>query len=119
MDKDLLIANIEHFARARNESPSHACITAGCGKSFISDIRRGRVPSLDKFVALAAHLEVSTSDIVGDERPPPKLPAIAELFDQLNEEGQEILLDYAEHLVATKKYTERGSLPVDAEAANE
>ena len=118
MDRDLLIANILKCCEKKNEKPTNACFNAGCGKSFISDIRRGRVPALDKFVALAAYLDVPISYLVGDARTSPE-SAIAEIYKRLNAEGQEILMDYAEHLVATKKYTERGSLSVDAEAANE
>ena len=118
MDKDLLIQNVIRCCEEKNERPTNACINAGVGKDFIGNLRNSKSTSVEKVAALAAYLGVTTSDLVGDGRSPPQSSAISELYDLLNEEGQEILLDYAEHLVTTKKYTERGPLPVDAEAAN-
>ena len=48
MDKDLFIENIIHFSTLKREYPTKACEAAGVGKSFVSDIRRGQVPSVEK-----------------------------------------------------------------------
>ena len=118
MDKDLLILNIERFAGAIGESPSRACILSGAGKSFISDVRKGKVPSVAKIAELAAHLGVSTSDLVGDKRPgaDEEEARLLGLFDELNEEGRERLLDYAEDLTASGRYTKAHSDRMGAEA---
>lgn len=115
MDKDLLLKNVEYYCKSKKVKPTPACVEAGVGRNFLIDIKRNRIPSVAKVAALAAYLGVSTSELVGDARDPPESTAISELFEQLNEEGQEILLDYAEHLVATKKYTKRGQGQVDSE----
>lgn len=110
MDKDLLIQNIVTYARAKGESMSHACIAAGAGKSFISDIKRGRMPSLSKFVDLAEYLGISMSDLVGDTvsnsdtQTSEESRKLLELLSQLNEEGREKLLEYADDLVLSGKY---------------
>ena len=106
MDKDLLLANIEYYCREKKTKPTPACEEAGVGKSFYQNIKRGQIPSVAKVAALAAYLSVTTSDLVGDARDPPGSTEISELYAQLNEEGQEILIDYARHLVDTKKYAE-------------
>ena len=104
MDKEVLIANITRFARANDISPSAACIAAGCGKSFISDLRRGQTPSVSKVFDLAAHLGVSVSDLVGDAQTPAELAPLAAAWAELNDEGRARLIEYAEDLVAGGRY---------------
>lgn len=118
MDKEIMIQNIKNYCDVINEKPTQACVDAGVGRSFISDIKRGRLPSVAKVADLAAYLGVSTSDLVGDARASPETQ-ISRLFSDLNEEGREKLLEFAEFLVDSKKYTERNSLSVETEAANE
>lgn len=104
MDKEVLIANICKFADRNKESPSAACIAAGCGKSFISDVRRGQTPSVAKIADLAAHLGVSCSDLVGDAKMPAELAPLADAWTDLNEEGRARLVEYAEDLVRGGRY---------------
>ena len=104
MDKEVLIANITRFARANDISPSAACIAAGCGKSFISDLRRGQTPSVAKVYDLAAFLKVSVSDLVGDAQTPAELAPLAAAWADLNDEGRARLIEYAEDLVAGGRY---------------
>jgi transcriptional regulator with XRE-family HTH domain len=74
MDKELLIKNITHYCVLRKMYPTRACEAAGVGKSFISDIRRGKVPSVEKVQQLADYLGISTSELLGEE-PTTKEPA--------------------------------------------
>jgi len=104
MDKEVLIANITRFARANDISPSAACIAAGCGKSFISDLRRGQTPSVAKVYDLAEFLGVSVSDLVGDAQTPAELAPLAAAWAELNDEGRARLIEYAEDLVAGGRY---------------
>ena len=104
MDKEVLIGNIFKYAAENKESASHACIVAGCGKSFISDLRRGQTPSVAKVAALAEHLNVSVSDLVGDAKTPADLAPLAAAWAELNDEGRERLVAYAEDLVAGGRY---------------
>lgn len=104
MDKEVLIANIYKFADRNKESASAACIASGCGKSFISDMRRGQTPSVSKIIDLAAHLGVSVSDLVGDAATPAELAPLASAWAELNDEGRERLVAYAEDLVAGGRY---------------
>ena len=68
MDRELLLQNIIRYCTKANVFPTQACVEANVGKDFVSDIKRGRMPSVAKVAALAAYLGVTTSDLVGDAR---------------------------------------------------
>lgn len=104
MDKEILIANIRKFCAARNLKPTIACVGAGVGRSYVSSIARGQTPSVASVADLAAFLGVTTSDLVGDAATPAELRPLAEAWAELNEEGRERLISYAEDLVAGGRY---------------
>lgn len=104
MDKEILIANIRKFCAARNLKPTIACVGAGVGRSYVSDIARGQTPSVASVADLAAFLNVTTSDLVGDAATPAELRPLAEAWAELNEEGRERLISYAEDLTASGRY---------------
>ena len=118
MDNASLIANIEKACAAAGVKPTPACIAAGVGKNLLIDAKRGKVPSVAKIAELAAHLGVTTSDLVGDKRPgaDEEEARLLGLFDELNEEGRERLLDYAEDLTASGRYKKAHSDRMGAEA---
>lgn len=116
MDRELLLQNIERCASAKNESPSGASIGAGLGKNFVTNIRRGQTPSVAAVADLAAHLGVSTSDLVGDAQTPAELAPLAAAWAELNEEGRERLVVYAEDLCASGRYIKNHPDRVQKEA---
>ena len=104
MDKDLLIFNIQKFCELRDTKPTPACIAAGVGHSFLTDIKRDKMPSVEKVATLAAHLGVSVSDLIGDAQTPAELAPLAAAWAELNDEGRARLVEYAEDLVAGGRY---------------
>ena len=104
MDRETLIYNITRFAAAKDESPSGACLSAGVGKNFVSEIKRGKMPSVASVAALAEHLNVSVSDLVGDAQTPAALAPLAAAWAELNDEGRARLVEYAEDLVNGGRY---------------
>ncbi|MBR2583550.1 MAG: helix-turn-helix transcriptional regulator [Oscillospiraceae bacterium] len=104
MDKELLIFNIRKYCAARNLKPTIACTAAGVGRSFVSDIARGKMPSVAKVADLAAYLGVSVSDLVGDAKMPADLAPLAAAWAELSGEGRARLIEYAEDLVAGGRY---------------
>ena len=104
MDNDILISNIRKYCEARSVKPTIACVAAGVGRSFVSDIARGRTPSIASVANLAAYLGVSTSDLIGDAKTPADLAPLAEAWEELNEEGRARLTEYAEDLVRGGRY---------------
>ena len=114
MDKDIMISNIRKFCAARNVKPTVACIAAGVGKSFVSDLDRGINPSVAKVADLAAYLGVSTSDLVGDAKTPADLAPLADAWAELNDEGRERLVEYAEDLVRGGRYIKNHQSQMEA-----
>ena len=104
MNKEILILNIKKYCDRIGEKPTPACDAAGVGHSFLTDIKRDKIPSVAKVADLAAYLGVSTSDLVGDAQTPAELRPLAEAWAELNEEGRERLISYAEDLVAGGRY---------------
>ena len=104
MDKEVLIANITRFARANNISPSAACIGAGLSKNYVSELKRGKSPSVASVADLAAYLGVSVSDLVGDAKTPAELAPLADAWAELNDEGRAALIQHASLLVSSGMY---------------
>lgn len=116
MDRELLIANIARYAAEKNESPSGACVAAGLGKNYVSELKRGKTPSVATVYALAEHLGVMTSDLVGDARQPEEAPELLAAWAELNEEGRDRLIQYAEDLAASGRYIKNHPDRVQKEA---
>ena len=104
MNKELMISNVLKFCAAREIKPTVACSEAGVGKNFVTNMKRGQTPSVAAVADLAAYLGVSTSDLVGDAQTPAELAPLAAAWAELNEEGRERLIAYAEDLVAGGRY---------------
>lgn len=109
MDKELLIYNINRACKNAGIAPTKAFSEAGVGKDFIVNLRRSGGTSVAKVADLAAYLGVSVSDLVGDANTPAELAPLAAAWAELNEEGRERLIAYAEDLVASGRYIKSGS----------
>jgi transcriptional regulator with XRE-family HTH domain len=72
MDKETIVENINSLCRLKGIYPTNACKESGVGPSFISDVKRGRVPSVDKVQALAEYLGCTTSELLGEVGPKKK-----------------------------------------------
>lgn len=117
MDRDSLIKNIARYAEMRDESPSAACAAAGVGKNFVSELKRGKTPSVAAVADLAAYLGVCASDLIGDAKTPADLAPLAAAWAELNEEGRERLVQYAEDLVASARYKKHDPARLDQREA--
>ena len=73
------------------------------------------MPSVASVAALAAHLGVCTSDLVGDAKTPAELAPLAAAWSELNDEGRERLTAYAEDLCASGRYKKRDPAVLDQE----
>ena len=71
MNIDFFVQNVKHLCEGRGISPTAACKESGVGTSFIPDIKRGRIPSIDKFEKLALYLGVTISQLIGDAQNSP------------------------------------------------
>lgn len=122
---DALISNIQHLADELGINTNTALLQSGAGKNFISNIRQGSVPSAEKVVQLADYFGVSTDYLLGrtDSKEPPEAgggPLRAELLDnfgQLNQEGQERLVETSDDMVSSGKYKNPDAVPADQPAS--
>ncbi|WP_162609391.1 helix-turn-helix domain-containing protein [Flavonifractor sp. An82] len=102
MDVQTFVQNVKLLCAARGISPTSACKESGVGTSFIPDIKRGRIPSIDKFEKLALYLGVTISELLGETRTdlavvsydvPPK-DTIEEVFEVIDLMKGHILSDF-------------------------
>lgn len=121
MDNTLFISNIEAACKAKGLKPTPACREAGVGYNFLTDLKRGQIPSVAKVQQLAEYLGVTTSDLLGEEKPPESedngrsAPAggvceetrvAMELVSQLNPENRASAIDYLLFQIAKQKEAE-------------
>lgn len=66
MNIEVFVQNIKGFCHKKGETPTNACKNSGVGASFISDLHRGRTPSVAKVQMLAEYLGVTTSQLLGE-----------------------------------------------------
>lgn len=69
MDKELFIANVQYFCQKKGEKPTPACVNAGVGKDFYTNLKKGQTPLVSKVSDLAAYLGVTTSELLGEASP--------------------------------------------------
>ena len=116
MDKRLLIQNIIKYCDRAGIKPTVAFEAARVGKNLIGNMERGQTTSVAKIADLAAFLGVSTSDLVGDAATPAELAPLADVWSELNDEGRERLIQYAEDLAASGRYIKNHPDRVQKEA---
>lgn len=66
MDRELFVQNIEWYCAQKGEKPTNVCRDSGVGTSFLTDIKRGKTPSVAKVQQLAQYLGCTTSDLLGE-----------------------------------------------------
>jgi len=66
VDRDFFVQNVKSLCSERKLTQTEACKASGVGASFISDIKRGQTPSVEKVQMLAAYLGVTTSELLGE-----------------------------------------------------
>ena len=110
MDKDILLENIKTACESKGEKVTPACVNAGVGSSFVADIRRGQVPSVEKVARLAAYLGVTTSELLGEDLPESVTglpPDFLHAFLALPSADREEIMAIMEYKAARNKKGER------------
>lgn len=122
MDIEKIVQNIQRICRERGTTPTAAGKESGAGKDFVSLMKtRGHLPSVEKMSTLAAYLGVTTSDLLGEDKPPGArdspapdgLDELCRIYRSLNDEGREKLLDIADDMVQSGKYIKTGKDQLD------
>ena len=83
----------------------------------MDNVKRGRIPSIDRIQLLAQYLGTTTSELLGEEKAPSPAADDSEerlliLYRKLNQEGRDKLLDYADDLAESGKYKKVSALRV-------
>lgn len=112
-------SRINEIRKQKNLSIDALCERSGIPKGTLSKITAGITtsPTLDTVRAIANALECTLDDL--DDKPPKSknTPDVAEaapeekhligLYRELNEEGQNLVVDYTDTLVTSGKYIKR------------
>ena len=69
MNNDFLINRISILFQSRNEKPTPGCVNAGVGKDFMTNLKKGQSPSVEKVQLLAQYLDVTVSELLGEVDP--------------------------------------------------
>ena len=96
MDRELFVQNIKDKCRAKGVKPTVACREAGVGTSFITDINKGKTPSVAKVQMLAQYLGCTVSDLLGEDPAPtdPVREKFARLLDGMTAEQRNELFAF-------------------------
>lgn len=104
MDKEYFVKKVKYLCLQKGIKPTNACRESGVGVSFLNDIERGRIPSIDKFEKLAMYLGTTVGDLIGEVPPEasmiPKHPYLVMRYDKLSKEDQQDVMDFIEYKVA-------------------
>ena len=71
MNTEIIVENVKYYCLKKGVKPTIACEESGAGKNMLSQIKKGIMPSIEKIANLAAYLDVTVSDILGDQKLPP------------------------------------------------
>lgn len=118
MDKEYFVKKVECLCLVKGIKPSNACRESGLGTSFLPDIKRGRIPSIDKFEKLAAYLGTTVSDLIGEVAPDvptfPEHPDLVILYDQLSKEAQQEVMAFIKFKRTQEIKAAKGSIPLES-----
>lgn len=71
MNAETFVQNVKLYCTQKGVAPTVACRDSGAGKSLMSQVAQGIVPSVAKVQLLAKYLGVTTSDLLGETRSVP------------------------------------------------
>ena len=109
MDKEYFVKKVEFLCSQKGIKPTTACRESGLGTSFLPEVKRGRIPSVEKCAQLAAYLGTTVSDLIGETAPAsmaiPEHPTLILRYNQLSPDDQEEIMDLIESKIrrAAKK----------------
>jgi len=95
MDREAFVQKVKMLCLQRGVKPTNVCNELGIGGSFLPDIKRGRIPSVEKVQMLASYLGVTTSELLGEEKEPTPAaesgPLYPPEYDSLSPEDRELV----------------------------
>ena len=111
MDKEAFVQKVKLLCVMKGIKPTNACKECGVGGSFLSDVSRGQIPSVNRVQALAKYLGVTTSELLGERSPEtsqgPSQPYLVMRYNQLSQEGQEKVMAFVEFTALQEKQAKK------------
>lgn len=75
MDKLKIVENIQRICKERGTNPTVAGRESGAGETMVTNLKRkGTLPSIEKMQLLAKYLDVTVSELLGEEKKPTPVP---------------------------------------------
>ena len=105
MDKERFVQNVKKYCAIKGVAPTVACRESGAGKSLMSQVAQGIVPSVAKVQLLAQYLGVTTSDLLGEAQkssPPSEEDGLLTDYKALTARNQEKAREYLALLLASQ-----------------
>lgn len=105
MDANVFVQNVKKYCAIKGVAPTVACRESGAGKSLMSQVAQGIVPSVAKVQLLAQYLGVTTSDLLGEKQQssPSKTDRLLEVFGDLTEDEKQDVARYVDLVKARRK----------------
>lgn len=111
MNTEIFVQNVKMLCLKQGIRPTNACKESGVGGSYLSDINRGRIPSVASVQKLAQYLGVTTSELLGEALPDKKMgeglsgdeQQLIKDYRRLNQQGQEYIRQTMHMTVQTYK----------------
>lgn len=98
------VQNVKMYCKLRGVKPTIAMRESGVGTSFINNIEKGSAPSVFKVQQLAAYLNVTTSELLGEAKPQnlaiQDQPYLVMRYNSLPPKVQEEVMAFIEFKVA-------------------
>lgn len=105
MDANVFVQNVKKYCVIKGVAPTVACRESGAGKSLMSQVAQGIVPSVAKVQLLAQYLGVTTSDLLGEQKessPPSEEDRLLAGYDALSARNREKLEEYLDLLLSSQ-----------------
>ena len=109
-----------------NKSPNAVCKELKLSNATATHWKKGSKPNDTTLKKIANYFNISIDELKNEQIKEKALPEkeepnaatkrLMELYNELNIEGQEKLLDYADDLVTSGKYKKDGKIQLDNEA---
>ena len=105
MDANVFVQNVKKYCAIKGVAPTVACRESGAGKSLMSQVAQGIVPSVAKVQLLAQYLGVTTSELLGEAQKssPSKTDRLLEVFGDLTEDEKQDVARYVDLVKARRK----------------
>lgn len=68
LDVEKFVQNVKFRCEVLDIKPTNACKESGVGSSFLSNIKRGQIPSVANVQRLAEYLGLTTSELLGESK---------------------------------------------------